>query len=129
MSKTQEILNLIETLPDPNDAISLEVINRKVHILVNELAGDAVYIPVRNYTSSRDAIKAIRPKGWVIGGIWQGHAIGEYESGCTFILRQGIENNVPLRHEVGWGIPNEELAELYVTIRAIQYEQGLKETE
>jgi len=63
------------------------------------------------YTRSRDALKAIRPEGWV-GWIWSCHA----ENSCK--LNNGVKfTNSP-------GLPTEELAELHAIIQAIEWERN-----
>lgn len=132
-----EILKLIETV-DPNDTVKLDEIDFRVEVFLgrppyplNTLDGskyvsalpgeDFIARQVLPYTRSRDALKAIRPEGWVF--VCQNRfaqAIGpdvEYsEPEVNYFEHTVLQSYLFL--------PTEELAELHAIIQAIEYERN-----
>jgi hypothetical protein len=129
----KDILALIETVA-PDDTAKLDEIDARVHCYLGNMTftdmlppdfGDSpVYLAKSSetchvrisgsskYTRSRDALKAIRPKGWAFD-------ICDYGHGAFVELRKLepslFENLMPL--------PTEELAELHAIIQAVEWER------
>lgn len=121
MNSYQIILKLIEVV-DPSDTANLDNIDTFVHILINDIAGNEKYIPPRQYTRNRDALKAIRPEGWWFEccKICDGTYMAELHDDryCT-----DDDEGITVK---AWYRQNEELAELHAIIQAIAYERGSK---
>lgn len=115
MQDYKTILDLIETV-DPADDWKLSDIDGLVHVLIKEIAGPSTYVRYREYTRSRDALKAICPEGWKLGISW------ETSEECTALLYtwNGTDDFISYR---GHKLPNAELAELHAIIQAIAYER------
>ncbi len=111
-----EILKLIETV-DPADSAGMDEIDAAVADYLG-----LRYAPVE-YTRSRDALKAVRPEGWYVGGIYDANATGQYDDGYYFILRNKLKTGEVARHQLAYRMPTEELAELHAIIQAIEYER------
>ncbi len=92
---------------DPYENGEFTVKERKGHFDIDDTCSDEKM----NYTRSRDALKAIRPKGWkriIIQGFpCSGWSVEIYDGAGTPNL------------------PTEELAELHAIIQAIEYERSL----
>ena len=116
MTDAQTILEMIEAV-DPEDSETLDEIDRVVFWFERELDAVAITITVpRNsiprYTRSRDALKAIRPEGWVVSSVSKAN-----DCFCTF-----YRTNTGIEFKVG-SLPTEELAELHAIIQALEYER------
>ena len=129
----KKILELIESV-DPSDVAALDEIDARVWIYLNQKDAGVMrflngtetqnieYVKrlIRHgcaYTRSRDALKAIRPEGWV-----------PYDCGYRFLtewwvfelMSEDTENQYRGRAKT------EELAELHAIIQAIEYERQNK---
>ena len=139
----QKILKMIETV-DPNDTAKLDEIDARFWCWLNgykpHIHGKAdsynfgyEFTPTRGimfasvyetgrFTRSRDALKQIRPDGWTFemsqvndGGDW----------GCE-LTNLSDNKIVGYFHGTCESFKTEELAELYTTIQAIEYERTKK---
>lgn len=130
----QEILKMIEEV-SPDDTAKLDEIDARVMAylegwefknyfkMYNEermqaftLDEGETLFTVR-YTRSRDALKAIRPEGWLFTtGVID---IGKFVS-MGHSPNEGFEKDYTLKSET---LPTEELAELHAIIQAIEYER------
>ena len=125
----QELMRMIETV-DPSDTKKLDEIDLRAYAYVTGWEviecgyigatgeGDMTHPP--QYTRSRDALKAIRPDGYV----WTIESRGVAEAWSP-------KANVPtLKAEKNYNtherLPTEELAELHAIIQAIEYERNNK---
>lgn len=125
-----ELLKLIEQV-DPNDTEALDEIDARVHdylldIHLKNLEKKNIRRNIAKavmdmsgagkrytkYTRSRDALKAIRPEGWLSG-------FCQYITGYKYII-EDEESGLVIRSRE---FPTEELAELHVIIQAIQFER------
>lgn len=134
MKDHELILKLIEEV-DPADTARLDDIDEKVRFFIDgfkrphpEIIGESAYIIHTygwdEYTRSRDALKAIRPKGWEI----QIQSFGK-KSDCwscyitkktdTFTTEKHLQSHLDAHQ-------TEELAELHAIIQAIAYERSQK---
>lgn len=146
-----EILKMIETV-DPSDKTVLDAIDKAVMSYLNQreyewrdLDGDwgehqatFVYweadsegtryqVIGRVYTRSRDALKEIRPEGWVFD-----HFVHRAKCEIPELLSYSCTAYSPR-----WGfeslesehLPTEELAELHAIIQAIEYERSTAQRE
>lgn len=141
----QEILNLIKTV-DPADIAKMDEIDARVWCYLNhdtheflgrgkfeysyadpnQDAESGIYnTRAEKYTRSRDVLKTIRPSGWYVGGIYDDAATGQYDNGYYFILRNKLKTGETARHQMAYGMPTEELAELHAIIQAIEYERNI----
>lgn len=123
MTPASEILKLIETV-SPDDTGKLD----EIDLLVGQWIGLFPYQqpytghPINQYTSSRDALKKIRPEGWDIS--IQSYDFS-YDGKCEpphwscNISKIGGKTFYG-RHKS----PTEELAELHAIIQAIEHERG-----
>jgi len=149
-TKAETILKMIEEV-DPNDTAKLDEIDARMHIFfwpshlhpapsVDQLI-KAHYDDIMGgwedsegnerltkvfeltlYTRSRDALKAIRPKGWWIRDC---ERLSDFVAGSEgrnyyIALRCQTENKIKTVH--AYAI-SEELAELQAIIQAIEYER------
>lgn len=125
MTDVEIILFLIEQV-DPADADALDEIDVRVWCYINSevfhegteynCGFDNPYgvgNDVRRYSRSRDALKAIRPEGWLINGIWQ-------DQDGWFCV--GISKTKE-RFQSPDTMPTEELAELHAIVQAIGLER------
>jgi len=142
----EEILKMIESV-DPSDTAKLDEIDARVTCLVKGITfikpniithkdrgqmvtgwrtseGDKSRIGFcRRYTRSRDALKAIRPEGWMVCG----HYALATALGYTFSLH---EKKAGGKQVIGGGlIKTEELAELHAIIQAINHERKESDNE
>lgn len=108
MSDAKNILSLIESV-DPSDTAKLDEIDRAVD---NYLSNSGSVLS-KQYTRSRDALKAIRPEGCVLSIQTSGTCAIWYKSNPFH-----ADSNF-----VGEG-KTEELAELHAIIQAIDYERS-----
>lgn len=132
-----ELLTLIENV-DPTDTAAMDDIDRKTHIYVRKLKfykGETLnkrqHGSWPTYTRSRDALKSIRPEGWVFY-IWQGHMLEylitekhSYCEGRKFRTNEIVDGEFTCNGHLvkSARLPTEELAELYAIISAIQWER------
>lgn len=148
----KQILELIENV-DPSNTDALDEIDARVWCWLDDKEyagqdklGNQIYkeregcFPmvgcgsfeagnVKQYTRSRDALKAIRPEGWRI-------CIEDFSSfKCTLMpYDSGFEPD-PNNYEIIWDDPaskvgkgkTEELAELHAVIQVIEYERNQKQ--
>lgn len=146
MYYAEKILRLIETAV-PGDATILEEIDDRVlcYIAQAELLpigtsdnpgfplmrwsdGTTTILPPRpSYTSSRDALKMIRPNGFVFDMTCR---VGGYDC-LAYDNREGMPLWKSYEDWIGGAgnqylIPTEELAELHAIIQAIEYERTHK---
>lgn len=144
MTTAQEILKLIETV-DPSDTAILDKIDVHVSCYIHgwnyskdmtrdfrrTRENDPQYFSenYKEYTRSRDALRAIRPEGWT------GHIlIFEREARCVlsepytgnFCGTFDFKTEEYIGDKIFAGLPTEELAELYAVIQAIEYERNKK---
>lgn len=135
-----EILKMIEAV-DPSDEGKLAEIDARVWALIRldgdfkiTFNGGSVYyrhnswpedartilhhsFEHEEYTRSRDALKAIRPKGWNVCG----HYACATALGYTFSLHEAKAGG---KQVIGSGmLKTEELAELHAIIQAIEFER------
>lgn len=122
MQEHEKILQLIEQVK-PDDTAMLDEIDTYVieflgldfndcYCLIDSIrVPDAEYI----YTRSRDALKAIRPDGYI--------RIGNDDNDPSLFLCEFI-TCLPNMAEFEAYAPTEELAELHAIIQAIAYERG-----
>jgi hypothetical protein len=115
----KKILEMIETV-DPSDTAKLDEIDKLVFEYIkgagepenmtdfDRAMWDCRFL-MNNYTRSRDALKAIRPKGWF-------PSIIKNPSGSFY----GDDSNGDFPSPA---LPTEELAELHAIIQAIEYER------
>lgn len=126
LTQAQEILKMIEAV-SPDDTAKLDEIDARAHIFIhNEKWGGAKIdwtlehiagFPQCLYTRSRNALKAVRPKGFLLTlSFWP-------ENKCTAYLAHKVSSYVTPEAPF---LPNEELAELHAIIQAIEYERNLK---
>jgi len=148
MTEAETILKMIETV-QPDDTAKLDEIDARVWCLLKskQFAGMAICnlnyslrahregLPVysylengkhcptgpdnKAYTRSRDALKAIRPEGWICQGFFYNPATNV--CGYTF---SPPSRCFAVTGENGQG--SEELAELHAIIQAIQHERGVE---
>lgn len=138
MNEAQKILDLIESV-DPKDTDTLDEIDARTrefvtgqeyisqfvsehgtrwytHMEEGEEVSDFVS---DKYTRSRDALKAIRPEGWIfhhsLAGE-SGHIYAGFKRGTNLQVISAADNR----------LPTEELAELHAIIQATEYERSKK---
>jgi hypothetical protein len=153
LTEAETILKMLETV-DPADTAKLDEIDARVWCWVEGVTYDAVLPtnsfggrwhhyhgggrygekgvsypspqPGYNYTRSRDALKAIRSKGWVPRGDREGYEIAEFCYGWQFCLILLPDTPVGCRvnekRVIGHG-RTEELAELHAIIQAMEWER------
>jgi len=111
-----EILRLIETV-SPDDEIGMHNIDTKVWLYLTR-PNSPVAIPSHpKYTRSRDALKSVRPEGWLVQELSQDYATGTWY--CTLVSpKYGGENAVQAGEQY-----TETLAELSAIIQAIEHER------
>lgn len=139
---SDEILRMIETV-DPSDTLKLDEIDARVWYIVEgyrwypncevlrvESPGGIVLVQqnresitrfpsrIREYTLSRDALKAIRPEGWIFAVHWRETSKGLYPTGRGS-RKDGIADVQSTKK-----LPTEELAELHAIIQAIEFERA-----
>jgi hypothetical protein len=130
-------LEMIEVV-DPEDRDALDEIDLRVFAYVNNMIFnkgtmfDKPYYEVKSklgdffdavvlngkrpFSRSRDALKAIRPKGWWFGWRSDGYCVaGDGSKSEKGVRRELISSSIR---------PTEELAELHAIIQAIAYERG-----
>ena len=147
-SEAETILKMIETV-DPADTAKLDEIDCRVYCYIEtpdyEFVGidygrkyiyafregtrrgrSSDFREVPYYTRSRDALKAVRPKGWIPRGDREGYEIAEFCYGWQFCLillpDTPIGSRVNETRIIGNG-RTEELAELHAIVQAIEYER------
>lgn len=142
---SKEILELIENV-DPSDGDKLDLINARVFCWLEGLTLESYdnveygYFTVKenddeyslcdiefsdgqgDYTRSRDALKSIRPEGWILNDVlYDFNSKDEVTRYCRIFVRKPYRNrDVKIR---GAFLPTEELAELHAIIQAITYER------
>lgn len=117
MTTAKEILELIEAV-DPKDAVKMGEIDKRASsyvIFKQGVAGHWLCDPPK-LTSSRDALKAIRPEGWTF------QMFANSESGDLEYFGQLTRDN-PYAEFTSPDMPTEELAELHAIIQSIEYER------
>ena len=107
-----EILELIEKV-NPLDEWEMFSLNEKVYEWLLKINPEQKYAL---FVSSRDALKAIRPKDFVF---YMETATDNW--GASKL--SGINNNINFESPI---LPTEELAELHAIIQAISYERENK---
>ena len=122
----QEILAMIEAV-DPADTAKLDEIDRWVCRYVHGMSEgfNGTYEPEKHrYTSSRDALKAIRPKGYSV------YIQKTTSCMCTmeYVTYGALDEDKikPQKLVTARNLPTEELAELHAIIQAIAYERQQK---
>ena len=127
MTTSDEILKMIETV-DPSDEEVLDEIDARVWCFLNNkkykshesgyvkfmVINGNTYFDVKEYTRSRDALKAIRPEGWKFEIYCWGNG-----NRISF-FRKKEDRYINFYTET---LPTEELAELHAIIQAIAYER------
>lgn len=128
----QQILSLIENV-DPVDTAGMDEIDARVWCYwqgltyeYNDKYGHGGIVPNTNpvhwldnagkeYTRSRDALKSIRPDGWIfyLCNFDLNHTWFQFDAHCP----HGEFDGTP-------PLPTEELAELHAIIQAIDYERN-----
>ena len=135
MTSAQEILKMIEEV-SPDDTAKLDEIDARVTVWLEgyDWGSSQAYMKnqsvlefyseeglehryyISHYTRSRDALKQIRPEGFLlrefqdVNGKWQA---GLYKPSEAFVGTSSLRL---------W-LPTEELAELHAIIQAIEYER------
>lgn len=144
MKPHEKILKMIEEV-DPNDTATLDEIDARVFCYLHKhnfagLWNNIVYIRDTEtqcelnagilgirYTRSRDALKAIRPSGWLplgCGNNSYGYsAIGCVSGGFVFSIYKPDPYNQNGFFKSPY-LPTEELSELHAIIQAIAHERG-----
>lgn len=135
-----EILKMIEEV-DPNDTAKLDEIDARVWCWLNE----NIYVPhpyqdtwnyrykpsadfegyicgslgageeAQQYTRSRDALKSIRPEGWIYDCEW--YSKNRFTARFYKLDSDEIQEESPV-------LPTEELAELHAIIQVVAYERS-----
>ena len=108
----KDLLNYIKTIGIDKESLS-ELDTKVVRFIGDSSHLGSRDVTPREYSRSRDALKAIRPTGYSISGAHQTHA-GKFKGFC---LSPGKI------YKPGPDLPTEELAELYAIIEAIEYEK------
>jgi len=85
-----------------------------------QIHGTEVHSNIPDFTSSRDALKSVRPKGW-------NFRTYRYFDGKISYFHCGMDKNTPFSSICANSLPTEELAELHAIIQAIQWERDNKE--
>lgn len=147
MNEIQTILKMIEEV-DPADTAKLDEIDARVWCWLNGY----IYIPhnysdtwnyrykpdekfegyicgslgtgedAQKYTRSRDALKAIRPDGWLMNEIFEYKEVASL--GTRHSWHVGLIKKFPEEAVESPGLmPTEELAELHAIIQAIEWER------
>jgi len=120
---------------DPSDTDTMDELDRKVvyflggrielkHYgnsfkVLEETFGSGIFNPVRKYTRSRDALKAIRPDGYMF-------YIDNFDPELTWFQCSGWCKEIKYETISTPSLPTEELAELHAIIQAIEYERETK---
>lgn len=128
-----DILKMIEKV-DPSDTAKLDEIDARVWALLNGFEIDrmdeigSAWAKPRNihhseyprYTRSRDALKAIRPEGYVSGAFPETKYgdVGECFHGYCQSESHAFETLIDFD-----ALPTEELAELHAILQATEYER------
>ncbi len=153
MERVEDILKMIETV-DPNDMAKLDEIDARVYDYICENHKLEVIRSVKafflrncgnfedfinsiikkeiapKYTRSRNALKAIRPEGWVFEVCYELNELGSsyycpaYRYNGEFWL---ASNDIGEMFTDMWSGPTEELAELHAILQAIAYERSQNE--
>jgi hypothetical protein len=114
----KNILEMIEAV-DPSNAEALKILDYYVSNYVdpNALKYDLEmgYEPKR-YTRSRDALKTIRPEGWIVYDLMQDEQLNWF---CQLIKRDHKSAPTKVDHI----LPTEELAELHAILQAIEWDR------
>lgn len=119
----QKILELIENV-DPADSAAMDEIDREAWYYItrpkkeDQIRKGYVFRPAApKYTRSRDALKAIRPEGWLFTV-----GILSYDRIISMGHRpnEGYADKYTVASEE---LPTEELAELHAIISAIEWER------
>ena len=110
MTEAEKIFNMIENV-DPTDSATLDEIDFRVD---KYLGGVPNYIKARQYTRSRDALKAVRPEGWWFHGMSR-----YFDEPHIYVAEPKDDDSLILSPS----LPTEELAELHAIVQAIAYER------
>ena len=117
----KDILKLIENV-DPEDSAALDEIDYRVFKFIH---GRAVPNRARRYTTSRDALKSIRPEGYTIWCLEGPNPLLTKEKSAAgwhcSLLKEAQWSSPHVDSEF---LPTEELAELHAILQAIEYERG-----
>lgn len=133
-----EILRLIETV-SPDDTAKLDEIDARVqayiigHHYINHestschtsliyrhrTTNEVLIFIANKYTRSRDALKAIRPEGWMFSVIQILSSEPTFKAEMTIQIANDDFENFTSRFS-----PTEELAELHAVIQAISHERN-----
>lgn len=127
MTEAQKILEMIEAV-SPDDTVAMDEIDARVFEYIKDKGRiygyqtepeyKVLYTGMKPYTRSRDALKAIRPEGWLI-------LIAQFSTGFNCDLqKQGDMWVEPSPN--GRSLPTETLAELHAIIQAIDYDRRTK---
>ncbi len=142
MERVEDIIKkMIETV-DPNDTAKLDEIDARVGFYLGEHKNLQEYYQgkdqnakiehaifwghITKYTRSRDALKAIRPEGYMwtvecrVNDVSRCQAWSNVANHPTFYGRKSANTNE--------GLPTEELAELHAILQAIAYERSQNES-
>lgn len=81
----------------------------------------------RDYCSSRDALKSIRPQGWSLS-LTPNVCVFTKDGDVVEVLKSDDRGDVSIFRTVRskWNLPTEELSELHAVIQAIEHERALK---
>lgn len=126
MSNANKILEMIEEYDPTEDTCTLDEINDRVHCYANqrEYTRGSVLTPFwERPTTSRDALKAIRPDGWdfniYVDYTSDNHTLNMWQA------KRYVGGDIPrvLVLVKTPNLPTEELAELHVIIQSIKWER------
>lgn len=124
MDKHTEILTMIEGV-NPADKSAMSNVREEIYEWFLAIGYDA---PYGDYTRSRDALKAIRPEGWILTAVYYApDSFKSHDDGSkgritalskpeTFEEMDFVQFSSTIQHE--------ELAELHAIIQAIAYDRG-----
>lgn len=138
MTDVKTILGMIEAV-DPKDTAKLNEIDARVdcflagyefaghpdpeekHYEARTVGGHAGFFTPETFTTSRDALKSIRPKGWNVCGPYACATALGYNFSLHEMRAFG-------KKVIGTGmLKTEELAELHAVIQAIAHSRGDQE--
>jgi len=126
MKDHEIILKMIEEA-DPSDTAKLDEIDEKTHrFLHGSIRPKIEHRFIVQYTRSRDALKAIRPEGWMIQ-LSHSWSINKFRFSMVKFGDTKHEKTINyMGYSSEWCHRTEELAELHAIIQAIAYERAQK---
>ena len=120
MTDAKTILEMIEKI-EPTDWYELEKIDEKVYLYTDDKRVDVNgFWGIKPYTRSRDALKSIRPPGWVFNMRWQ----FDQETRELLCEYSAFDSSCSLNRVGGFLSESEELAELHAIVQAIEFERS-----